>query len=297
MSAHARITYDGPALAAHAMDVRELAPALLAFGDLCEEAGRALFGEHIRVRVDVRASFRTGSFGIDLSVSTQLAQQVMAWLAGGEATAIANGKTILEVIGIGGAGLIAVLRWLRNRRIKRVETVAEGRRLTVEDGESLIVEERVIVLMQRRAVREALQRVIEPIERDGIERLALGDDETIGAMIERHEAAWFHAPPPEDALILEEVRIIPFSIVSLSFREDNKWRLFDGQNTVFVQMADQEFLQRIDRNLARFAKGDILLAETRVAHWNTPSGLRTDYTILRVLEHRPGAAQIELPLT
>ncbi|TSE29044.1 hypothetical protein [Tepidimonas charontis] len=31
-----RITYDGPALDAHAMDVRALAPALMAFGDLCE---------------------------------------------------------------------------------------------------------------------------------------------------------------------------------------------------------------------------------------------------------------------
>lgn len=44
MTTRARITYDGPALAEHVMDVRDLAPALLAFGDLCEEAGRALYG-------------------------------------------------------------------------------------------------------------------------------------------------------------------------------------------------------------------------------------------------------------
>jgi len=31
---HFRITYDGPALASHEMDVRELAPALLAMSDL-----------------------------------------------------------------------------------------------------------------------------------------------------------------------------------------------------------------------------------------------------------------------
>lgn len=291
-----RITYDGPALQAHTMDVRDLAPALLALGDLCEESGRTLFGESVRVRVDVRASFRTGSFGIDLSVSAQLAQQLMAWLSGDGATAVANAKTILEVIGIGGAGLIGLIQWLRGRRITRVETVPEGRRLTVDDGECIVVEERVIMLFQRRAVREALAKVVEPIEREGIERLALGDDDRIGVIIERAQAPWFHAPPPEDVLLMEEVRTIAFSIVSLSFREDNKWRLHDGQNTVFVTMADRDFLDRVDRNLVRFAKGDILLAETRVTQWQTAQGLRTEYTIVRVQEHRQGTAQIELPL-
>lgn len=38
----AGLTYDGPALQAHTMDVRLLAPALLAFGDLAVESARAL---------------------------------------------------------------------------------------------------------------------------------------------------------------------------------------------------------------------------------------------------------------
>ena len=67
-TAHTRLTYDGPALQAHTMDVRTLAPALLAFGDLCEEVGRTLYGPQVNTRVEVRASFRTGSFGVDLSV-------------------------------------------------------------------------------------------------------------------------------------------------------------------------------------------------------------------------------------
>lgn len=198
-----RITYDGPALDAHTMDVRSLAPALLAFGDLCEHAALALYGDAARVRVEVRASFRTGSFGIDLSVSQQLAQQIIHWLAGDGVTAVANAKSLLEIIGITGAaaggGLIGILRWLKGRRIKRVEADPQGLRIIAEDGEAVAVEERVLVLLQRRSVREALQRVIEPIEREGIERVAFGDDETITAVIERHEAGWFHAPPIESA--------------------------------------------------------------------------------------------------
>ncbi|PJF46452.1 MAG: hypothetical protein CUN48_13735, partial [Candidatus Thermofonsia Clade 3 bacterium] len=252
------------------------------------------------LRVEVKASFRTGSFGIDLSVAQQWAQQLIGWLTGDGVTAAANAKAVLELIGIAGSGaaasLIGVLRWLRNRRIKRVETAADGRRIVTEEGDSIVVEERVIVLLQRRSVRESLQRVIEPIEQEGMERVAFGSDEAIVTVIERTEAPFFHAPQAEDVLIQEEVRVIPFSIVSLSFRDDNKWRLYDGQATVFVTVADQAFLERVDRNLERFAKGDILLAETRVQHWQTASGaLRTDYTVQKVVEHRIGAAQIHLP--
>ncbi|BBD77222.1 hypothetical protein [Hydrogenophilus thermoluteolus] len=299
MTEHVRITYDGPALANHTMDVRQLAPALLAFGDLCEEAGRAIFGDTFALRVEVKASFRTGSFGIDLSVVQQLTQQIIDWLTGDGATAAANAKAVLELIGVtsgGSLSLIGLLRWLRNRRIKRVETTANGRRVITEDDDAVDVEERVVVLLQNRQVRESLQRVIDPIERDGIERVAFGSDETVLVVIERREAAFFRAPQAEDVLIQEETRLIPFSIVSLSFRDDNKWRMYDGQATVFVTMADQEFLERVHRNLERFAKGDILIAKTRVQHWHTASGgLRTDYTVLKVLEHRMGEPQIPLP--
>ncbi|MHB1883001.1 MAG: hypothetical protein ACYCPA_12540 [Acidithiobacillus sp.] len=278
------------------MDVRALAPALLAFGDLCEETGKVLYGDAATTRVEVKASFRSGSFGIDLSVAPQFMQQIMGWLHGDAATSIANGIAILGAVGSTGGGLIAVLRWLKNRRIKRIEATPDGRRILTEDGDALVVEERVILLLQSRTVRTHLQRMIEPIEDEGIDSVAFGTDDRIDVVITRSEASYFHVPPPEDSLISEEVRTIPFSIVSLSFREENKWRLFDGQSTVYVIIGDTEFLDRVNKNLERFAKGDILIAETRISHWQTADGLRTEYAILRIVEHRPGMTQINLPM-
>lgn len=88
-----RITYDGPALESSEMDVRELAPALLAFGDLLDASTRALCGDQVRPQVNVRGSFKTGSFGIDFTLATSLLGRMRDLLSGNEGTALANAVT------------------------------------------------------------------------------------------------------------------------------------------------------------------------------------------------------------
>ena len=83
-----------PALESSEMDVRELAPALLAIGDLLDASTRALCGNQVRPRVNVRGSFKTGSFGIDFTLATSLLGRMRDMLSGNEGTALANAVTI-----------------------------------------------------------------------------------------------------------------------------------------------------------------------------------------------------------
>ena len=303
---HIRLTYDGPALKMHTMDVRMLAPSLLAFGDLCEEVTKIVFGESVNTKVEVKASFQTGSFGINLSVTSHLLEQLKTLFSGKDITAIINGEELLKII-IGGSvvtggpivnGLINIIRWLKNRKIKNIEILANGRRrIIVDDGESLDTEESIINLLRSREVRTNLQRVIEPIETEGINTLSFGDDKNIITALKKEEAQWFHVPISEDIPLSNELRVMSFSIVSLSFKEENKWRLSDGNNTMYVTIADLEFLNKVNLNMIRFAKGDILIASTRIAQWQTADGgLKTEYIIEHVIEHRLGTIQIPLPL-
>ena len=96
---HFRITYDGPALDTHEMDVRDLAPALLSLADACDAASQALFGPKSKMVVNVKASFKTGSFGVDLTLTSGVLQSTIDWFAGKDGQGLANATAVLLGLG------------------------------------------------------------------------------------------------------------------------------------------------------------------------------------------------------
>lgn len=85
-----------------------------------------------------------------------------------------------------------------------------------------------------------------------------------------------------------------FSIVTLTFKDGNKWRLYDGNATINAVISDLEFRRRVNANLVHFTKSDVLICNVRVRQWQTSSGAKTEYEILEVLEHRHGMEQIPM---
>lgn len=88
----------------------------------------------------------------------------------------------------------------------------------------------------------------------------------------------------EDCAVIHQAQVRVLSIVTLSFKEDNKWRLSDGTAVFNVKISDGTFLQKVNEG-ASFAKGEMLRVSmvTRVSY--TKEGLKTEYEVVRVLEH------------
>lgn len=296
-----RVTYDGPALANHQMDPRELAPALLAMADLLESSAKALYGESAELKIDVKGSFKTGSFNIDFVTGIHWVKAIRDIFAGDNATAIANGLAILAPLGFfGRKGLAQLLIWLRKRKITRVEMVVatEGSsscaRIYVGD-DYYEVERQTVDLLRDVGVRKAFDRVLAPLDKDGIETFAIGKGADFNIVISKADRAAFEAPEVEEDLLVDDTRRMVFSIVSLAFKEDNKWRLSDGAATINATISDVAFLDDVNNNLATFAKGDVLVCTVRIRQWQTQTGARTEYDVVKVDEHKHAARQLRMP--
>ncbi|MBB5530883.1 hypothetical protein GGD72_001661 [Stenotrophomonas maltophilia] len=294
-----RITYDGPALATHEMDARELAPALMAVADLLDSSVRALHGERAKAQINVMGSFKTGSFNVDFTTALNFLKAAKDLFAGDGMTAIANATAVLTALGftarLGYKGVAQVLKWLRGRRVTNVQIKDDGHVTIFSGDDALEVEHHVLVLLRDLPVRQALDRVLAPLDREGIDTFASGDESSFALVVKEDERMFFSAPAGQDELILEDVRKMAFSIVSLAFKEENKWRLSDGNSTINAKISDAEFLSGVNTNETSFSKGDVLICDVKVTQWQTPAGAKTDYEVTKVIEHRHAATQISFP--
>lgn len=289
---HFSIKYDGPALTSHQMDVRELAPALIALSDLLEEANKAAFADAPPVRVNVQGNFKGGSFGVDLIAVQSIKDQIVSILGGPESTAAANLFGILGGIGLiagAGGGLIKVIRWLRGRKPSTIrfdgdKTIFE---LQLEERvETLEVDLVAGRLYQSRRVRQSLAKVIKPLERDGVDTFASGADGIADVVVTKEDVAAFDRAA-DDAEVVSDTTLVNLllQIESAVFKDGNKWRFNDGSSPFFAEITDEVFLAKIEAG-ERFGKGDVLIVDLRRVQSITDAGLRVEQEVVKVHEHR-----------
>ena len=286
------IAYDGPALRDGVMDVRDLAPALLAVGKLFDAANLTINGNAATVSVRVRATV-PGSFEILIDLAQTIAQHLIDLFVGDRATAAANLITIVTGVGVTGSGLIFLIKWLRNRNPDNIKHLPSGMIQLSIDGETLEIPLEIMRLYQSPAVRIAAQQLIEePLKKPGIESFEVRKDGHSVISVSKDESSYFAAPVTPEELVNEDVRRMAFSIISLTFKEDNKWRLYDGNTQISATIEDGEFLARVEASLESFSKDDMLVCDVRVTQTLTSGGLKTEHMVVRVVEHRPAARQI-----
>lgn len=292
-----RVIYDGPALSSHEMDIRALAPALLAFSDLLEEANKVLNGEDIKVSVNVKGSFQSGSFGIHLNVHQDLINKLIGIFNHQAVTGGLNLWGILGFIGVGsGGGLIGLMKWAKSRKFSNVEVLTDGNCRIFIGSEFLDVEKKVLDLYRNHKIRKGIESAIyQPLTFEGIDTFASGiEGQSEFVTVSQDERAYFRANDA-DELIGTNIRLTNVQVVLISFADGNKWRFTEGGSAFWATISDEPFMARVNNSQEFFSRDDLLKVELSVKQWRRGTELSEEHEILRVLDHIRAPQQLRLP--
>lgn len=282
------LAYDGPAVRQGEMDLADLGPALIGLSQLLKAAGRVAYGDEAVVSVRAKAT-REGSFEVLLSLGVQGGHMLWEFWKQPDVQAAA---TLLGVLGLTAKdGAVQAIKALRGKRPQKQDRLENGDvRIETPDGTQLIIPEPAFRIAMDPGVRQALQKVVvQPLETDGIDTVRVGAGAQRVLITEADADSFRPLPDTDDDQFVSRYQK-PFKIVSLHFTSGKKWRLHDGRATRLVAIEDEEFNERVNRNEARFAKGDLLICEVEEISVRAGTEFTSHYVIKRVIEHRPAPA-------
>lgn len=294
------VTFDGQAVDDGEIDVRDLAPTLLAMGELIQTANEVLNGDKSQIIVRVRATQR-GSFDAVLSLTEAIEHarpllKVLAENKDGIDALTQLATLIFAPIGGGIAGLWAYLLVAKGRKPDKIEE--QGGDIHYHFGDISIVSNPALnKLIQDKAVRDLAYKSLAALNTDGIESIGVRRGNQPKAIkITKKEVPYFAPPEEAESNIQETTKTsrTMVQIISLSFKEENKWRVTEGAETYTVVISDNEFNRRVARSEISFSKGDILDCDLMETQTVSSRGLKKEREIVLVHEHIPAPRQTDM---
>lgn len=141
-----------------------------------------------------------------------------------------------------------------------------------------------------------MKEVIKPLETDGIEGIDFYHIKEEAIEINKNDAVAFEVPELEDKELETTESEVYLQIINVAF-EHGKWKFSNGSNSFYASIEDESFIDGVKKNLQQFGSTDTLKVKLRTSQKIDKEGkLKSDFTILKVIEHIKGHKQLELDL-
>ena len=281
MQTRLNLRYDGPLVDSGLMNVYQASSNMIAFSEFMVAASKTVFGDQIQATAEV-AGFARGSFVTDLVFN----------FIGPAATIFSafSSDQLLTVI----KESIGLWKHLAGQPPKQVQEVNHQEiKVTNNSGQIIQVQTHSLHLVFNEKASGAVQSSIrDALQQEGIDGVEISSGEATLAGAKRSEAYCFVPVLASEEVTDSTIKMV-LTIEAPVFKDGNKWRLHDGQNSFHADILDREFLAKVDGGES-FAKGDLLTVELRITQEQAGMKITTARAVTKVHEHRRGPQQRSL---
>lgn len=296
---HFNVTFCGDGLTA--MDVRDLAPSLLALADAIKATHDIVSTADDRITLRVRGGFQRGSLEVALEISRECRQ----WLDVFKGLDVPSAAAILVILGlgatVGGKKIVGVIQLLRAGKgeepVKKIQVKKEETVTVTFDGvEPMDVDRTVMAAFDSPEVRDGLRGFVKPLNEDGIDLLTVGASDEPRELIKSQEAVYFEGVPTteetEDKTIETEVEML-LRIRSPFYTEGKMWRFDHGGTPIQALISDKSFVERYMSG-ERFGSNDHMHAIVKITESLADSTSKVTYEIVEVVDVKKPIREKEL---
>lgn len=285
------IRYCGSGLTDGRIPIKDLAPSLLSLSESFQEIQSFMYPDQQPVSLDIKATEK-GSFIADLILANgkDILSHTIDLLTGKEAEAT---KTLIELVG-GFAALITFIKTVGDKKLKSKEELKNGEvKITMDDNSSISVPENVFEAFQSIEIRKSIKEFVKPLESNGISGIELMEEKNIKFILTKEDVPSFEVPPTKERELEIASSTTYLQIINVSFAEE-KWKFTDGNKPFFAKVEDESFLSDIQSSKQQFGANDALKVILETRQKISDNGLKSEYTVTKVLEHIKGSMQMEL---
>lgn len=282
------ISYIGEGIKNGEIDLESFATSILNFGKMVNIVKNHFNIDNLDIKI---IATKEGSFEVDLVLISEGWETFKNLFGSNGANALANVMTIL-----GCGGIFGLYKHLKGKEPKKIEQNGDNISITNESNITLVFNSGVVILYQNPNLREYAENFIKsPLDTDSIDEIKIKSNDEV-LEIKKDEKDYFRKSLyTKDSDKTTRVYTQTFSIISLTFNKNNKWKLADGRGNINATIKDEEFLQRIENDEVQFAKGDKLVCEVELIEDLSEEKIASTYSILKVKDHIKSPRARRLP--
>ena len=274
------LRYSGPAVDTGLMDVYEASENMIALSEFVVLSAKSVFGESIAVRTEV-AGFGHGSFITDLVFNVSLASSSVF--------SAHSPDQIWNLV----KEAFTLWKHLKGSPPSNVEYGGQQVNVTNNNGEIIQVMIHSFTLVMSEKGSDSVGRFVQKaLGKPGMDAIELSSGAETIDRVTQAESVYF-VPVSITQTITDTIVKMWLMLEAPVFKDGNKWRFSDGQQSFYADIEDNDFLARVNAG-ERFGKGDVLYTDVRINQQLSGMRITAERSIVTVHEHK--VASVQLPL-